>query len=98
VTELGSNRTNLLSSTSRRSLITIGDPIGMGMSVAIDKLVFSMVERTVVQRRPRVNPGVAFGPTRNVTIFRRIIRAPNATIVGKYETPDCRFHGYELLH
>jgi Tol biopolymer transport system component len=32
--------------TSRRSLMTIGDPIGMGMSVAIDKLVFSMVERT----------------------------------------------------
>ena len=32
--------------TSRRSLTTIGDPIGMGMSVAVDKLVFSMVERT----------------------------------------------------
>jgi Tol biopolymer transport system component/tRNA A-37 threonylcarbamoyl transferase component Bud32 len=32
--------------TSRRSLMTIGDPVGMGMSVAIDKLVFSMVERT----------------------------------------------------
>jgi Tol biopolymer transport system component len=32
--------------TSRRSLMTIGDPIGMGMSVAIDKIVFSMVERT----------------------------------------------------
>jgi serine/threonine protein kinase len=32
--------------TSRRSLMTIGDPIGIGMSVAVDKLVFSMVERT----------------------------------------------------
>jgi Tol biopolymer transport system component/tRNA A-37 threonylcarbamoyl transferase component Bud32 len=32
--------------TSRRSLMTIGDPFNMGMSVAIDKLVFSMVERT----------------------------------------------------
>jgi Tol biopolymer transport system component/predicted Ser/Thr protein kinase len=32
--------------TSRRSLMTIVDPYNMGMSVAIDKLVFSMVERT----------------------------------------------------
>jgi len=32
--------------TSRRSLMTIGDPVFLGMSVAVDKLVFSMVERT----------------------------------------------------
>jgi tricorn protease-like protein len=32
--------------TSRRSLMTIGDPLSMGMSVGLDKLVFSMVERT----------------------------------------------------
>jgi eukaryotic-like serine/threonine-protein kinase len=32
--------------TSRRSLMTIGDPVLMGMSVAIDKLVFSMTEQT----------------------------------------------------
>ena len=32
--------------TSRRSLTTIGDPVNLGLSVAIDKLIFSMVERT----------------------------------------------------
>jgi Tol biopolymer transport system component len=32
--------------TARRSLATIGDPGAMGMSVAMDKIVFSMVERT----------------------------------------------------
>ena len=32
--------------TSRRSLMTIGDPLFVGMSVAVDKLVFSMTERT----------------------------------------------------
>ena len=32
--------------TSRRSLMTIGNPIYMSLSVSVDKLVFSMVERT----------------------------------------------------
>jgi len=32
--------------TSRRSLMTIGDPVLMGFSVAINKLVFSMTEQT----------------------------------------------------
>jgi hypothetical protein len=32
--------------TARRSLATIGDPVTMGVSVAADKIVFSMVERT----------------------------------------------------
>ena len=32
--------------TARRSLVTIGDPVYMSLSVAVDKLVFSMVERT----------------------------------------------------
>jgi hypothetical protein len=30
--------------SSRRSLMTVGDPIAVGMSVAVDKLVLSMVE------------------------------------------------------
>jgi hypothetical protein len=32
--------------TSRRSLMTLGDPLYTGFSVAVDKLVFSMTERT----------------------------------------------------
>ena len=32
--------------TSRRSLVTIGDPIATGLSVGVGKLVFSMTERT----------------------------------------------------
>ena len=32
--------------TSRRSLATVGDPLYIGLSVAVDKLVFSMTERT----------------------------------------------------
>jgi Tol biopolymer transport system component len=32
--------------TSRRSLLTIPDPVGTGMSVAADKIVFSMIEQT----------------------------------------------------
>jgi len=32
--------------TARRSLMTIGDPSAMEMSVAIDRIIFSMVERT----------------------------------------------------
>jgi Tol biopolymer transport system component len=32
--------------TSRRSLLTIEDPIGVGLSVTADKIVFSMVEQT----------------------------------------------------
>ena len=32
--------------TARRSLLSTPDPIQTGMSVAIDKIVFSMVEQT----------------------------------------------------
>jgi Tol biopolymer transport system component len=32
--------------TSRRSLLAVPDPVGTGMSVAADKIVFSMVEQT----------------------------------------------------